>query len=305
MITHLHERPVRPARVVVLGTGFIGAELIRRFAEEGIATLDLSRTAVDLCDAGAAEALRRQVRTDDALVITSALTPDRGKDVGTLMKNLAMGATLCAFLQQAACAHVVYISSDAVYADTANPVHEGLPGDPGSLHGLMHLARERVLAHALAASKTPFLALRPCPVYGPGDPHNSYGPNRFLRTALADGTITLFGNGEEQRDHLYLSDLSRLIVQCVWHRSAGVLNAATGASVSFARVAELVAAACGGAVRISTTPRQSPLTHRFMRITACLNAFPAFRYTPLPEGLAETLGNTPPAPATVLSAEGR
>ena len=39
-------------------------------------------------------------------------------------------------------AHLVYISSDAVYADEANPVNERSALAPSTLHGMMHAARE-------------------------------------------------------------------------------------------------------------------------------------------------------------------
>jgi len=48
----------------------------------------------------------------------------------------------------------------------------------------MHRTRELMLA---AEAKAPLAILRLTAVYGAGDTHNSYGPNRFLRQALKDG----------------------------------------------------------------------------------------------------------------------
>lgn len=288
MITHLNASEERPARVIVLGaSGFVGADAVRRLNEAGMTTLGLASADVDLCAAGAVEALRGRVRHDDVMVIVSALTPDRGKDIGTFMRNVTMGAHLSAFLEQAACSHVVYISSDAVYGEPSSLIREETPCRPDSRHGLMHVVREQLLTQAVAA-RTPLLILRPGPLYGPGDPHQSYGPNRFIRTALAEGLIRLFGGGEERRDHVYVEDLSRLIAQCVLRRSVGCLNVATGQSVSFASVAGLVARLCDGPVRIEPSPRQAAATHRFFEVSARLKAFPAFRHTPLDEGLAKT-----------------
>lgn len=288
MLKHRHAVPVLPERVVVLGSrGFVGAELVRHLREVGIPPVPLSSAEIDLLRPESVEGLQRIVHKDDTFVITSAITPDRGKDPATLMKNLTMGAHLSTFLERSACSHVVYISSDAVYKEGLHPISEISCCDPSTFHGLMHLTRERMLAHSVRASGTPLLILRPSLLYGARDTHNAYGPNRFVRSAVSEGTITLFGNGEETRDHVCVQDLCRLVGLCMGHRSEGVLNAATGTSTSFLDVAQLVAGFSPRAVRTEHLPRAAPVTHRHFDNAVTLRSFPAFRYTPLQTGLRE------------------
>src|SRR5207249_12306688 len=129
---------------------------------------------------------------------------------------------------------------------------------PTTLYGLMHLMRERMM---LVAARAPVMILRPCAMYGAGDTHNSYGLNRFMRTALKDRQIQLFGQGEEQRDHLHVEDCARLIELCLQQRHAGILNVATGHAVSFMEVARTVAEIVGG-VEVKRQSRSGPVTHR-------------------------------------------
>lgn len=289
MIEHRQAAPVDPSRVVVLGaSGFVGTDLVRHLEQLGIATLPMSSNQIDLVQPESVEILHKEIHQDDALIVVSALTPDRGRDISTLMKNLTMVQNVCAALAESPCSHLVYISSDAVYQDEANPVREESCCDPSSFHGLMHLARERMLAHTLKDSETPFMILRPSLLYGPGDTHNGYGPNRYLRTAREAGKITLFGDGEEERDHVFIGDLSRLIGLCLKNRGEGTLNVATGTATSFMDVARGVATAVKKEVEIECTPRQVPITHRHFDISATSKAFPSFQFTPLPEGLSET-----------------
>ena len=290
MIKHHHATPVAPSRVVVLGaSGFVGRNLVSHLTGLGIAMVALSSAEIDLCKPESVTALQRVVREDAALVIVSAITPDKGKDIRTLMKNLKMGEHVSTFLEQTVCSHVVYISSDAVYEDGANPVRETSCCNPSSFHGLMHLARERMLTYALGKSGVPYIFLRPCALYGADDTHNSYGPNRFLRTARKECIITLFGNGEEKRDHVYIKDFSRLIGLCLMHRSEGTLNVATGISVSFFDLAQMIDGLCENEVQIECLPRRVPITHRHFDIALTLKAFPSFQHTSLQTGLAETL----------------
>jgi nucleoside-diphosphate-sugar epimerase len=200
-----------------------------------------------------------------------------------LIDNLRMSEAVCAALTAQPVAHLVYISSDSVYADDANPVTERSYQQPSSLHGVMHLARETMLRSTL---KIPMAMLRPTLIYGAKDPHNGYGPNRFRRLAAKGETISLFGEGEEMRDHVLIGDVAALTVLALRHKSKGVLNIATGQSTSFRGVAEAAIAASGAKADIRNTPRQNPITHRHFDITDCLKAFPQFHYVPMNEGLA-------------------
>jgi nucleoside-diphosphate-sugar epimerase len=183
-------------------------------------------------------------------------------------------------------AHLLYVSSDAIYADDANPVTERSAAAPSTLHGMMHAARELMLKSAAPA---PFAALRPTLIYGSADPHSGYGPNRFRRQALKGEPISIFGEGEERRDHVLVDDVAALAVLMLRHRSVGALNAVTGVSVCFHDVAELVAAQFSPPARVVSVPRPGPrphLLHRHFDITNCLKAFPGFRYTSLADGIA-------------------
>ena len=142
---------------------------------------------------------------------------------------------------------------------------------------------------ACAAAKTPLCIIRPCAVYGAGDTHNSYGPNRFFRTALKDGRISLFGNGEEQRDHIHVHDLSRLVALCLSRRTEGALNAATGQAVPFLEVAQSIAGLCPRPVEIIRQPRApgAVITHRHTDVSLLRREFPEFQCRPLTQGLTE------------------
>jgi len=221
------------------------------------------------------------LQAHDSVVFVSALAPTRNNAM--LIDNLRMAEAVCAALAAQPVAHLAYISSDAVYSDDADPVTERSCQQPSSLHGAMHLAREIMLRTTL---KLPLAILRPTLIYGAKDPHNGYGPNRFRRLAAKGEAITLFGDGEEKRDHVHIADVAALASAALHHRSTGALNIATGKSTSFREVAEMIATLSDGSVEIRATPRQNPITHRHFDIVDCLKAFPDFHYTSLRDGLA-------------------
>ena len=282
MLEHLNPVRKAPSRVVIIGGGgFVGGAIGDQLAADKVPILALTRKELDLLKPAASATLQRLLQAHDSVVFVSALAPTRNNAM--LIDNLRMAEAVCAALAAQPVANLVYISSDAVYSDDANPVTERSCQQPSSLHGAMHLTREIMLRTTL---KLPLAVLRPTLIYGAKDPHNGYGPNRFRRLAAKGETITLFGDGEEKRDHVLVDDVAALASAVLHHRSKGVLNIATGRSASFREVAEIVVALSPRSVEIHGTPRQNPITHRHFDITDCLKAFPEFHYLPLRDGLA-------------------
>lgn len=286
MLQHHSIPPSAPQRVVVMGAGgFIGGAIVKACLRAGTAVVALGRSEADLLATDGAARLTNMLRPGDAFVMVSARAPC--KDPAMMVENIRMAGAVCEALARQPVAHVVYISSDAVYGDEQGPLTETSPAAPGTLHGAMHLVRE--LMFAATAGQAPCAILRPTLVYGAADPHNGYGPNRFRRLANQGKDIVLFGEGEERRDHVLVDDIAELCRLVLMYRSSGVLNVATGQVVSFRDIAELVVKIAGNKVAITGSPRSGPMPHKGYRPfdpAATAAAFPSFHYTPLQTGLA-------------------
>ncbi|MGO8920580.1 MAG: NAD-dependent epimerase/dehydratase family protein [Stellaceae bacterium] len=285
MLQHLNSAPLPPKRVVVLGAyGFVGNAIAARLEKDGVSVLRLGRGDVDLLAADAAGRLAAHLREGDVLVAVAALAPC--KNAAMLRDNVIMAAAIVAAAGAVPLAQVINVSSDAVYADSDVPLTEASTMAPQSLHGVMHLARELMFASEVTA---PLAMVRPSLIYGAGDPHNGYGPNRFRRLANKGEPIILFGNGEERRDHVLIDDVAELAVRVIYRRSTGALNIATGVVASFWAIAETVLQLAGKTVPVKQVPRVGPMPHGGYRpfdVTACRLAFPDFTFVPLNEGLA-------------------
>lgn len=292
MLTHRNPTAQTPSRVAVLGAhGFVSARLIRVLGSEGITCRPVGRAEVDLIAPDAIRKLRAILQRDDAVVVTSALTPEKGRDRATFLKNVAMIDNLCATLGQAACAHIVYVSSDSVYDSRFTQINEETCCDSSDLYALAHIVREKLLAEACQSANTPLAIVRPSAIYGAGDTHDSYGPNRFLRTARTEGKITLFGQGEEARDHVYIDDVTQIILECLLRGSTGVINAVSGTALTFHEVARKIVAAIGRPVAIETTARRVSIVHKRFDPAALFQAFPGFVTTSLDAGIRRSLAH--------------
>ena len=284
MLKHNAKYPMIPQRVIVMGAGgFIGASLISLLSKRDIPHLALTSSKLNLLNDNATKKLADIIKPEDTLVVIAAIAPC--KDNQMLLKNISIMASVCAAIEKTPPKHVIYISSDAVYADDTKPLAENSCAEPASVHGIMHLAREVMLKQVCNMR---LAILRSTLVYGAGDTHNGYGPNQFYRFAVEGKSITLFGEGEEQRDHVHIEDVIEIISLVITHKSSGVLNVATGVVKSFRDIAQAVATNFNPPIIIETTPRKGLMPHGGYRpfdITACRNAFPNFSYLPLEEGL--------------------
>lgn len=284
MFEHGNSTPALPNRVVLIGAGgFVGRRLAASLEATSTEVVQLSSKDVDLTTEGSSAKLSALLQAGDAVVVLAAITPDKGRGVDPFIQNINMAANIAEALKASEPSHVVYFSSDAVYSMDEALVSEATPAEATDLYGAMHLSRELIFKSEVSA---PVAILRPTLIYGAEDTHNSYGPNRLRRMARDKGKITLFGGGEETRDHIYVEDVVRLTVEVLKHRSQGLLNVATGQSVAFVDLAPQVAKLFDGNVEVELTERQNPITHRSFDVTVLHKAFPQFGFTPLSEGLS-------------------
>ncbi|MDC0634173.1 NAD-dependent epimerase/dehydratase family protein [Planktomarina sp.] len=284
MLNHALDKDWVVKRVVIIGAySFIGKALVANLEQETFPVLRLARADVDLSEDLAGEKLAALLQPIDTVITIAAKAPCRNVD--DFLENAKITRCLTKALEAQPVAHLVNISSDAVYPDQFLPLSEEVPAAPGSMHGAMHLAREI----ALTGLGLPTATLRPTLIYGANDPHGGYGPNMFRRKSNAPKAIKLFGEGEELRDHVSVDDVAELVKRVMLAGSTGVLNIATGAVTSFHDIAQMAVKMSGNKVKIVGSPRSGPMPHNGCRPFDPKNtfkAFPDFTYTELAEGMA-------------------
>ena len=136
-------------------------------------------------------------------------------------------------------------SSMAVYADAASPapIDESHPTRPLSPYGVGKLAAEDVSSQVLETRGIPFTALRFFNTYGPGQTYTPYvGVLTIFITRLLRGEpITIFGDGEQQRDFVHVSDIVAGVMATPG-KIPGRFNLGTGRGTSLNHLAGMVLA---------------------------------------------------------------
>lgn len=300
--------------LVTGGAGFIGSRLVARLLDQGyqVRVLDnLSSGDIDRLPPQA-ELVKGDIRDVPLL--------DQALDGVTLVFHLAAMVSVIQSVQQpleaqsinatgtlqlleaarrAGVRRVVQASTCAIYGDNSDlPLSESAAPRPLSPYALTKLAAEQAgqLYHSLYNLEV--VALRFFNVYGPGqNPNSDYAAAipRFLQQLRAGQTVTIFGDGLQSRDFVFLDD----IVQALWvagtaNNVAGeVFNVASGEAHAIIDVAENLADALQVKPELRFAPaRAGEIRHSLGDPSRFRNQTGFLPQTRLVEGLARTVAES-------------
>jgi UDP-glucose 4-epimerase len=149
-------------------------------------------------------------------------------------------------------AKVVLAGSRLQYGrPTRLPAMEQDAGDPLCLHAIHKETAEQYLRLYGRLFGLRYAVARVTNPYGPGQPagRTAYGViNRLIHLALADETLTIYGDGQQQRDYIHVDDVvDALQTLGASDKSDGqVYNVGTGTGSRLIDVARLIVQTAGG-----------------------------------------------------------
>lgn len=215
--------------LVTGGAGFIGSHLTEKLVALGhsvrvvdnlstgtVANLAALNGAVeflpgDLCDP---DICRQAVAGIDVVFHLAAFVSVPQSLLDPWASNAANVNATVRLLQACAAAKVgriVYSSSSAVYGDTDDtPRAEATELLPRSPYAVSKLAGEQYVLAFARADVTEGVALRYFNVFGPRQsPRSAYAAviPKFFEAALENGTATLYGDGRQTRDFVYVENI--------------------------------------------------------------------------------------------------
>jgi len=187
--------------------------------------------------------------------------------LGTEKVNLTGTLNVLQAAGEAGVDKVIFSSSCAVLGDARPPLGEDTLPRPMSPYAVQKLAAEHYcrLFHESSGLRT--VCLRYFNVYGPRqDPGSQYAAvvPVFFRDMAAKGSVTVFGDGRQTRDFIYVGDVVRANLLAAKKTGADgeVVNIATGRSTSVLELARTVAEVLGKPLRIRRAPpRKGDIRH--------------------------------------------
>ena len=132
-------------------------------------------------------------------------------------------------------------------------------------------------------------------IYGQGDTHEGYGPNKFFKLAKKNKNIVLFGKGEELRDHIHISDIINVLFDCIKKKRKGIFNCASGEVNSFYDIAKIIVKMTQSNSKIYKTKRVGLMPHNGFRpfdIKKLKTNFKNLNFKPFKKGFLEYLNTS-------------
>lgn len=237
--------------LVTGGAGFIGSHLIERLLDQGhpVRVLDnfssgkrenlsaLPQTEVIEGDVRDFQLVCDCVRNMDAIVHLAAVASVQASiddPIDTHQTNFGGTLNLLEAARRNGVRRFIFASSAAVYGDcVAIPVSETEPPKPLSPYAADKLACEHYIHFYANKFGLIGTAFRFFNIYGPRqDPSSPYSGviSIFVAAARAGKPVTIYGDGRQTRDFVYVGDLARLLSDALQQTSLAHdrINVGTG-----------------------------------------------------------------------------
>jgi UDP-glucose 4-epimerase len=313
-------RSVRGKHVLVTGgAGFIGSHLVDQLITEGVAKLTVVDSFFLGEQANLAEARQRfpalrllEVDASDYVALRAALDTLPLVDVvfdlaviplpASLERprwcfdtNVRITSALCELLREGRFETLVHFSSSEAYGSARTvPMAEDHPLEPLTPYAASKAASDHLVRTYAETFGLDALVVRPFNNYGPRQNARRYAGfiPTLLRAVAVGQPCTIFGDGRQTRDYIYVTDTVRAalaLYSCPAARGR-VVNIGSGQEISLLELLETIERLLGRPIaREHTAPRPSDVCRHRADVSLLHRLVPVRPDVSLEEGLARTI----------------
>lgn len=298
------------------GAGFIGSHLVDALLAQGYSVRVLDNLSTgkpsnlplsdprlelvegDVADAALVERCMLGCQAVAHLAAVASVQASVDDPVSTHQSNFVGTLNVCEAMRKQAVKRVVFASSAAVYGNNGEglAIDEETPKAPLTPYAVDKLASEQYLdfyrrQHGLEPAIFRFFN-----IFGPRqDPSSPYSGviSIFTERAQQGLPITVFGDGEQTRDFVYVADLVAVLIQALTLPlvAVGAVNVGLGRTTSLNQLLADLGGLLGGLPAVSYgAARPGDIRHSRANNQRLLERFAFPEPTPMADGLARLLG---------------
>jgi UDP-glucose 4-epimerase len=296
-----------PTAIVTGGAGFIGSTLTRLLLERGYGVRiydDWSSGSREHLDGLDVELVTGDVRDGPALeaacagadamfhlaagagVVDSIERPVENFDLNARGTLLA----LCA-ARAAGVGRFVFSSSNAPLGDNAYPASEDKPVAPLSPYGAGKATGEAYCSAFFGAYGFEAVAVRFSNAYGPRSARKSNVIPLFIRRIMAGQPLTIYGDGTQTRDFVFVTDLANGLIRAAETPGVGgeIFQLASGVETSLNELVAQLARVSGRAPDVvHEPPRAGEIQRNYSLVDKARDRLGHAPQVALADGLEQT-----------------
>lgn len=314
--------------LVTGGAGFIGSHLVERLLAAGhrVRVLDDLSTGKyvnllgvekqveliigDIRDPMTVSHVMQDMEAVVHLAAVASVQASVDDPMGTHQTNFDGTLNLLEAARRQGVQRFLYASSAAVYGNTeCLPVSEEHAPQPLTPYAVDKLAGEYYALYYFRQHRLPVTAFRFFNVYGPRqDPASPYSGviSIFVDRVQRREALTVFGDGAQTRDFVYVEDLAAVLAAAVTNAGlhGQVLNVGTGRQYSLLVLVQALERIAGRSVFCRHAPaRPGDIRHSYAQNTRLKQLLGFVPDTPLEEGLRRLYAWTATAALTSASVQ--
>lgn len=289
------------------GLGFIGTSLVSKLRTDLGANVrildDLSNISGDLeisdgievieGDVRDPDAVDRLVRGTDAVVHLAAHTRviDSIESPGVNFDINAVGTfNLLEAVRRHAVRSLVNASTGgAILGEMPPPIDEEMAAKPASPYGASKLAAEGYCWAYAQSYGLNAVSLRFSNIYGPHSRRKSSVVAAFIKSIRQDGRVTVYGDGTQTRDYLFVGDLVQGVINAIRKNAVGVYQLGSGRPTSINELIEVLRSATGVPFEVTYEDfRAGEILHTYCDIAKARDAIGFAPEVGLAEGVRRT-----------------
>lgn len=204
--------------LVTGGSGFLGRHLCRAMSQAGhqVKNLDLKvnpEFETIIADIRNPEQMKQQIKDVDTVFHLAALI-EAGESVKRpqdfIDTNISGTLNVLEAMRENGVKTLLFSSTAAIYGEPQRvPIKVDDRTLPINPYGMTKLALEALLSSYVSAHGFTGVALRYFNLYGPEEHHEpeTHAIPRFIKQIYEDQPVTVFGDGNHQRDYIYIDDV--------------------------------------------------------------------------------------------------
>lgn len=265
--------------LVTGGAGFVGANVVRLLLQNGyrvrvfddfssasrdsLTGLDVITVTGDICDRGVVDDALDGCESVIHLAAKTSVLDSVKDPLPTFRVNAEGTLILLQAAVQAGVAKFILASSNAALGEHPPPLHEMIVPRPLSPYGASKLAAEGYCAAFHGSYELDVVMLRFANVYGPFCTNKTSVVATFLRRLAAGEPLTVYGDGSQTRDFIYVDDVACAIMLALEKPlGCATFQIGTGRETSIRELASLLIELTGSSAAIQHAVAQFGEIHR-------------------------------------------